>query len=64
MKAKLIKLSLALTLLFGTTLVVTPKAESACVAICTGGWCCCGKLAAKDRCTGASVCVSQCLSAD
>ena len=62
MKTKLIKLSLALTLLLGTNFAITPKAESACIAICTGGSCCCGRLAARDYCTGALVCVSQCLS--
>jgi hypothetical protein len=62
MKAKLIKLTLALGLLVGTTFVAAPKAESACIAICTGGSCCCGRLAAYDYCTGKPVCVSQCLS--
>ena len=63
MKAKLIKLTLALALLVGTSFAATPRAESACIAICTGGSCCCGRLAAYDYCTGKPVCVSQCLSA-
>lgn len=62
MKAKLIKLSLALALLAGTTVAAIPKAESACLAVCTGGSCAGGRLLAKDWCTGAIVCVSQCVS--
>jgi hypothetical protein len=62
MKAKLIKLSLALVVAAGATFVATPQAESACIAICTGGTCAGGRLAAYDYCTKKPVCVSQCLS--
>jgi hypothetical protein len=62
MKAKLVKLSLSLLLVITAVLANPPKAETACVAICNpSGWCCCGRLAAYDYCTGAPVCVTMCI---
>ncbi len=63
MKAKLIKLSFSLALVLGATFAAAPKAESACIAICDPSrWCCCGRVAAYDYCTGAPLCASRCLS--
>jgi hypothetical protein len=61
MKARLPKLFLALILATGAVLASVPKAESACVPICDfTRTCCCGKVAAKDSCTGAKICANFC----
>lgn len=60
MKARLPKLFLALILATGAILASAPKA-GACVPICDfTRTCCCGKVAAKDSCTGAKICTSFC----
>jgi hypothetical protein len=64
-KSRLVKLSLGLVAALACTaaFVSTPApASSACLVVCDGGFCCCGKVSGVDRCTGKRVCVSQCLS--
>jgi hypothetical protein len=62
---KLSRLSLMLlaVLMTAAAWLSTPAPTGgACLAICDGGWCCCGKVSARDYCTGKHVCVSACLS--
>lgn len=64
-KPMLVKLTLGLAaaVAFSAALFSAPApATGACLAVCNSGWCCCGKVSATDRCTGKSVCVSQCLA--
>jgi hypothetical protein len=62
MKAKFLKLALALALVVGASLASAPKAESACYYFCEPNrWCCCGKVPAYDSCTGNFVCASWCI---
>ena len=59
---KVVKLSLALlaSLLFTGAFLSLPKRAGACVPICDGGWCCCGRVSGVDSCTGQHVCASFC----
>ena len=62
-KSRLVRLSLGFVaaLAFGAAFVSTPnEVGAACIAVCDGGFCCCGKVSAIDWCTKKHVCVSIC----
>lgn len=62
-KPRMLKLSLGFVaaIACAAAFVSTPtRGEAACFAVCTSGYCCCGKLPAIDWCTKKTVCVSAC----
>lgn len=64
MKKRMLKLSLGLIagLMCAAASTTAPAPASAsCLAVCTTGYCCCGKIPAIDWCTKKTICVSGCI---